>query len=279
MLGRYLTKTNTKVSQIAPAWGGSGRCNYSLQTPLLLSPECLIFIGMRNIFQTAILLLLTLVFYNCGHAQPKATAKYDYALYLPKDYSTNTTKKYPLIIYLHGSSQRGNDLEKLKGYGLPYLVDKGQDFEFIIASPQCPSYKQWYTDNWFETLFQELTAKYRIDISRVYLTGVSMGGYGTFITALDFPDIFAAIVPLCGGVTDKDLTRLCNISKVPVWTFHGTADYVIPISETERVETGLKKCKGNIQFTRLEDEGHQIHYLYEQKPEIYEWLLKHKKVK
>lgn len=213
-----------------------------------------------------------------ANSQTKTKASYDYLLYLPKDYAKGT-KKYPLAIYLHGGSQKGNDLNKLKIYGLPYLVEKGQDFDFIIASPQCPDNKYWSTENWFESLYAELSSKYRIDTDRIYLTGISMGGYGTFITALDFPDKFAAIVPFCGGVNDSDLARICNLSKIPVWTFHGTADDKIPFSETERIEKSLESCETNknFKFTRLENEGHEIQYLYETKPEIYKWMLKQKK--
>jgi len=82
------------------------------------------------------LLIFLFSFYINSYSQTKIKAQYNYLLYLPKDYSKQT-KKYPLVIYLHGGSQKGNDLSKLKGYGLPYLVDKGQNFDFIIASPQC----------------------------------------------------------------------------------------------------------------------------------------------
>ena len=108
-----------------------------------------------------------------------------------------------------------------------------------------------------------------------------MGGYGTYITALDFPDVFAAIIPLCGGINDSDLSRICNLSKIPIWTFHGTADDKISITETERIAKGLESCetKSNFKFTCLENEGHGIEYLYEKNPEIYKWMLKKKKSK
>lgn len=225
------------------------------------------------------LFLLIIIFSGIdNYSQQKVTAKYDYLLYLPKDYSKET-KKYPLVIYLHGGGQKGNDLNKLKTYGLPYLVEKGQNFDFIIASPQCPDNKYWSTENWFETLYADLQSKYRIDKSRIYITGISMGGYGAYITALDFPDKFAAVVALCGGINDSDLTRVCNLSKIPIWAFHGTADDKIPFSETERIAKGLESCetKNNFKFTRLENEGHDIQYLYEKNPEIYKWMLEHKK--
>lgn len=223
-----------------------------------------------------ILMLLFLIFSMHSNGQVKDKAKYNYDLYLPKDYSSSV-KKYPLLIYLHGGSQRGNDINKLKVYGMPYLVQKGHDFNFIIASPQCPADKYWSSENWFEPLYSNLMSQYRIDTTRVYCTGISMGGYGTYIVALDFPDTFAAIIPLCGGINDSDTMRVCNLSKTPIWTFHGTADDQISIHETERIVNGLRKCNGKIKFTKLKDRGHGIEDLYETKPEIYEWLLKNKK--
>ncbi|NEU65976.1 carboxylesterase family protein [Spirosoma agri] len=203
----------------------------------------------------------------------KAKEKYNYLLYLPRDYATSKTA-YPVVIYLHGGSQRGTDLNKLKIYGLPHLVEKGTDFPFIIASPQCPDGKFWSTDNWFDSLYADLATKYRIDPKRVYLTGISMGGYGAWQTAVAYPDKFAAVVPLCGGCDDS--TQICTIRQVPVWTFHGTADDLIPINETERLVNRLKQCHGSVKFTRLENEGHDIRYLYEDKS-IYAWLLKQHK--
>lgn len=200
----------------------------------------------------------------------KARKKYEYLLYLPKQYKADN-EAYPLVIYLHGGGQKGNDLNKLKTYGLPQLVDQGREFNFIIASPQCPEGKFWSTDNWFDSLYAELTTKYRVDQKRIYLTGISMGGYGTWQTAIAYPDKFAAIVPLCGGCDDS--TQVCQLKDMPVWTFHGTADDLIPINETERLVNRLNQCNGKVKFTRLENEGHAIQYLYENNT-IYDWLLK-----
>jgi predicted peptidase len=203
----------------------------------------------------------------------KAKALYEYQLYLPKDY-TSAKKTYPLVIYLHGGSQRGDDLNKLNEYGLPYQVKQGQHYEFIIASPQCPTGKFWSTDNWFEPLYDELVKKYRIDPKRMYLTGISMGGYGTWQTAVAYPDKFAAILPLCGGCDDS--TQICRINHVPVWAFHGAADDVIPIEETERLVRRLNECDGRVKFTRLPNAGHAIQHIYGDRS-IYDWLLQQRK--
>ncbi|WP_117624827.1 prolyl oligopeptidase family serine peptidase [Sphingobacterium deserti] len=224
----------------------------------------LLFISLLNLF------------YTHSHAQQKASVKYDYLLYLPKDYGA-TLKKYPLVIYLHGGSHKGKDLEKLKGYGLPQLVDQGEDFNFIIASPQCPDDKYWSTENWFDSLHMDLTENYRIDTNRLYVTGISMGGYGAYTVAMDFPGKFAAILALCGGVNDSDTSRICSLKNIPIWTFHGTADDKIPIRETERIADQLKSCNGNMKFTRLKNAGHGIEYLYDEKRKIYRWMLKQRK--
>lgn len=202
--------------------------------------------------------------------------KYDYLLYVPKDY--NAKKKYPLVIYLHGSSQKGKDLNKLKAYGIPQLVDQGANFEFIIASPQCPSEAPlWSSENWFDTLFEELTSKYNVDQERVYLTGISMGGGGTFEVAKKNPDKFAALVPLCAWQSSAN--DICKLKNIPIWTLHGAADDIVPISQTEEKVKKLNECHGNIKFTPLENEGHGIQWIYgdQEKYRIFDWMLSHKK--
>jgi predicted peptidase len=226
-------------------------------------------------------LLLLGMLSMCSSKQPRANtplskvdANYNKLIYLPKDHKE---KDYPLIIYLHGSSHKGDDLEKLKQYGLPYEIEKGHEFDFIVVSPQCPSGKGWATDNWFEPLYEELTKNYRIDSSRVYLTGISMGGGGVFEVAKDHPDRFAALVPLCAWASTTD--RICKLQKTPIWTFHGQDDQVVPISETESKVAALQACQGDIVYTRLENEGHGIQWLYDPEGpyDIYEWMLQHKK--
>ncbi|MBO0948040.1 carboxylesterase family protein [Fibrella forsythiae] len=202
--------------------------------------------------------------------QSKQRARYKYLIYVPEVY-TATRKPLPLIIYLHGGSQRGDDLGKLKQYGPPHAIEQGLTIDAIVVSPQCPDGKFWSTDNWFDSLYTELKATYRIDPKRVYLTGISMGGYGTWQTAVAYPNTFAAIAPLCGGCDDS--TQICRIRNVPVWAFHGTDDDLVPFEETARLIRHLTACKGKVTFTKLADKGHNIQYLYEDRS-IYNWLLK-----
>jgi predicted peptidase len=227
---------------------------------------------MNSMIKNILFYFLIFITIFCGNLNSQNKAKpairCKYLLYLPKNYESDS-RDFPLIIYLHGGSQRGNDLNKLKTYGLPYLIDKGHEYDFIIASPQCPDTSFWSQINWFDSLYIDLISKYRIDKNRIYLTGISMGGFGAWHGAMDHPDKFAALIPLCGGCNDS--LDICRINKIPVWTFHGTSDTIIYINETERLVNRLTKCNGNVKFTRLENKGHAIFDVFE-KPEIYEWL-------
>lgn len=227
---------------------------------------------MNRIFLGLVFIISSLFASAQTNPADKAKVNYAYSLYLPKTYSV-TKRSYPLVIYLHGGSQRGNDLTKLQEYGPPQVIHEGMQFPFIIASPQCPEGKYWSTDNWLEPLYAELLTKYRVDPKRVYLTGISMGGYGTWQTAVAYPDKFAAIMPLCGGCDDS--TQICRIKHVPVWTFHGTADDKVSFGLTDRLVKRLRGCPGRdqVRFTPLVNEGHEIQYLYQRK-KLYRWLLK-----
>ncbi len=138
-----------------------------------------------------------------------------YLLYLPQDYDQR--ESWPLLLFLHGSGERGDNLELVKKHGPPKLVAEGRDFPFIIVSPQCPK------DRWWEpiellALLDDLAGKYKVDADRVYLTGLSMGGFGTWRLAFQAPERFAAIAPICGGGEKYWAKRMASL---PVWAFHG----------------------------------------------------------
>ena len=127
------------------------------------------------------------------------TVEYDYLLYLPNHYGT-ADKKWPLVLFLHGAGERGDNLARVKVHGPPMLIEKGHSFPFILVSPQCPK-DVWWDAEGLNALLDEIVAKYAVDENRIYVTGLSMGGYGTWDLAIRYPNRFAAIAPICGGGT------------------------------------------------------------------------------
>ncbi|MDZ7331364.1 MAG: prolyl oligopeptidase family serine peptidase [candidate division KSB1 bacterium] len=206
----------------------------------------------------------------------KKTVSLNYLLFLPKDYSS-TKKSYPLILFLHGAGERGDDLSLVKVHGIPKVVEQQPDFPFIAISPQCPS-DRWWVDPWLlealNALVDQVIDKYRVDASRVYLTGLSMGGFGTWALAMTFPEKFAAIAPICGGGMPWMAFR---IKDVPVWVFHGAKDPVVPIQRSEEMVDALKKVGGNVKFTVYPDAGHDSWTETYNNPELYRWFLEHHK--
>jgi predicted peptidase len=228
---------------------------------------------MKSIHYTLLLFFFIQNFALYSQKSNKKLIKYRYLLYCPKDIKIDSSK-IPLVIYLHGASCKGSNINRIKKYGLPYYVSKGNNYNFYIASPQCPANKSWLSDNWFEPLYNELISKYPIDKSRVYAVGMSMGGYGAWHLAMDYPEKIAAIAPLCGGCYDS--TNICRISNIPVWAIHGVLDKSIPISETEILVSRLLNCNAPVKYTRVEDRGHNIANYFGRK-EIYDWLLEQSK--
>lgn len=207
----------------------------------------------------------------------KATieVKLNYLLYLPENYKSSN-QKFPLVIFLHGSGERGNDLEKVKMHGPPKLVEKGHKFPFILLSPQCPEGKRW-THFLLELslLIEEVQKTYSIDDKRIYLTGLSMGGQGTWALAMYQPEKFAAISPICGW---SDTFEACKLKDLPTWVFHGAKDNVVPIEQSEKIVQALKKCGSNkIRFTVYPDATHDSWTETYNNPEFYQWLLSNKK--
>ncbi len=194
--------------------------------------------------------------------------KYNYLLHVPEDYNKYPDKKWPVIFYLHGRHASGKDLRSVKRYGLPYYLSKGKKMDFIVVSPQCPWGKNWSSEDWFNPVYDEVAAKLRVDDSRVYLVGMSMGGFGTWALANRMPDRFAAIAPFCGGA---DVKWADHLSKIPTWVFHGTADRQIPISRSEVMVNALEKKNANIKFSRLINQGHDISKQFDN-DELYEWM-------
>lgn len=200
-------------------------------------------------------------------------ASLNFLLYLPKNYG-EPGKTYPLLMFLHGSGERGNDLNKLKVHSIPNIVDGKDDFPFIVVSPQCPEGKRWDAEE-LNLLLDDIIARLPIDTTRVYLTGLSMGGYGTWKFAAAYPERFAAIAPVCGGGTLEDTWRLRDM---PVWAFHGAKDDLVLPIESERMIESLKRM-GNmkVKYTVYPEANHNSWDATYANPELYEWFLQHKK--
>lgn len=198
----------------------------------------------------------------------------NFLLYLPKEYSSSG--KFPLVIFLHGSGERGNDLEKVKTHGPPKLVENGMEFPFILVAPQCPDGKRWtYLLTELSIMIDEIKSKYSVDENRIYLTGLSMGGQGTWSLAIYLPEKFAAIAPVCGW---SDFFEICKIKNLPIWVFHGAKDQIVPISFSETIVEALKNCRAEkIKFTIYPDAAHDSWTETYNNPEFYDWLLSNKR--
>jgi predicted peptidase len=205
---------------------------------------------------------------------PQSFRQLNYLLFLPDGYETEK-KNWPLILYLHGRSLRGNDLEKLKSIGLAAQLEKGLRIPFIVVSPQCPEDRYWVDEsNDLLALIDEVSAKYSVDKSRIYLSGHSMGGRETWFLAAKHPEKFAAIVPLADAPQDQVLAK--EVAKVPVWAFHGAKDELVPVENMRRFVNWVKMAGGDIRYTELPEGDHLILDIYSNL-EIYDWLLQHEK--
>jgi predicted peptidase len=199
----------------------------------------------------------------------KVTMKY--LLYLPKDYDQQAA--WPLLLFLHGAGERGDNLDAVKKHGPPKLIEAGQDFPFIVVSPQCPRDRRWEP---FElaALLDEIVEKHKVDQDRIYVTGLSMGGFGTWSLAAYQPKRFAALVPICGG-GEPIIAKL--FGPIPAWVFHGGKDPVVPLERSEKMVEALKKAGGNVQFTVYPEAGHDSWTETYANPQLYEWLLQQKR--
>jgi len=214
--------------------------------------------------------------------QTQPASVVQYLLFLPKDYKASKTKRWPVILFLHGAGERGTNIWKVATHGPPKHVLEHPEFPFIVVSPQCAEHHSWSNDVLL-SLLGEITRKYRVDTSRLYLTGLSMGGYGTWNLGLAFPEKFAAIAPICGGgnlinILLSSTEKAAPLKSLPIWAFHGARDPVVPVEESKRMveavkKAGIKEVKLTIYPEALHDSWTQTYA----NPELYEWFLEHKR--
>jgi predicted peptidase len=202
------------------------------------------------------------------------TVRCQYLLFLPESYGQKK-QRWPLILFLHGAGERGDDLNLVKKHGPPKIVEQRKDFPFIIVSPQCPA-GDWWTDKneVLINLLDDVVARCDVDQGRIYLTGISMGGFGTWALASAYPDRFAAIAPICGGgkvfMADK-------LKDVPIWAFHGAKDPLVPLKESEDMVNAIKARGGDAKLTVYPDAGHDSWTETYNNQQLYDWFLQHRK--
>lgn len=205
-----------------------------------------------------------------------------YLLYLPKNYQAQgqgapaSQGQWPLMLFLHGRGESQGPLSTVKKWGVPYFIAHGVDFPYIVASPQCPpapkSWPQPEEQALLMALLDHLTNEFRVDPDRIYLTGLSMGGFGSWRLAADHPERFAAVVPICGGGNPADASQLKNL---PIWVWHGGADPVVPVKRSiEMVEAIQKAGSTTIRLTTLAGIGHNSWQAAYASPDLYQWLDK-----
>ena len=199
----------------------------------------------------------------------------DYIMYFPDDFHL-TNHDYPLVLFLHGAGERGDSIHLVEKHGIPKLISKGVKFPFITIAPQCPRFQYWsepLSVKSLSLLLDKIIEKYRIDQNRVYSTGLSMGGYGTLSLAKYRPDLFAAILPICGGM---DTTEIMHLQNMPIWLFHGEKDLVVPVENSKIIYELLKPFNPEIKLTIYPDLNHNSWDETYDNEKIYKWLLSKK---
>ncbi len=207
------------------------------------------------------------------HASARVTLRkelaFRYLAYLPDGYEAEAERRWPLVLFLHGAGERGDDLNKVALHGPPRRIQEGERFPFILVAPQCPA-DAWWEPETLIPFVDYVESAYRVDRDRIYVTGLSMGGFGTWGLALAQPERFAAIAPVCGGGLAFYTRRIPHL---PVWVFHGARDSVVPLSESERMVEALRRYGGNVKFTVYPDADHDSWTETYANPELYAWLL------
>ena len=226
---------------------------------------------------------------------------YEYLLFLPKGYEAQADKKWPLILFLHGSGERGTNVWLVSVHGPPKLVKpvveapknetpearaqrelamKKLSENFIVISPQCPANERWDNDTLLG-LLDHINATHRVDTSRVYLTGLSMGGFGTWSLGVRYADRFAALAPICGGGERIDILiagrkNKAALQSTAVWAFHGGKDTTVPPEESDKMIAAMKKAGAtDLQLTIYPEAGHDSWTATYANPKLYDWFLQH----
>jgi poly(3-hydroxybutyrate) depolymerase len=204
----------------------------------------------------------------------RGEVKTQYLLHVPDAYYDDDTEEWPLIVFLHGGGESGTDPSVIQFFGPPARTLEGWQSPFIILSPQSPGeWHRWIADEVIE-LLDRIVGEYRVDADRIYLTGLSYGGHGTWTVSSEYPDKFAALVPICGWGDVRDVERIKNI---PTWIFHGEKDESVNVDASREMYEALKQAGGTPTLTLYPELDH---YVWEQtynSDALYEWLLSNRR--
>ncbi len=208
-----------------------------------------------------------------NYGQPQAIldkTTYRFWLNEPKE----SSEKMPLIVFLHGRSLSGTDINKVKRYGALKGIEKGLDIPAYLVAPQLPS-GPWNADK-IDEIVSYMINNYPIDEARIYVTGMSLGSYGTMKYVGTYPERVAAAVSICGG---GDINDACNLTQVPIKVIHGDKDFIVPLSESRKIVNAVKKCndKAPIEFEIVKGANHGSVEDFYRHIELYDWLLQHSK--
>lgn len=200
---------------------------------------------------------------------------YHYLLSRPEGHDTVPDRRWPLIIFLHGSGERGADLELLKKHGPPKLIAAGKSIPAIVASLQCPAGQLW-NPHGVKAVTDHLLRTERADPDRVYLTGLSMGGFGTWETAFEHPETYAAIAPICGGAGVRWVTA-ARLRHMPAWIFHGDKDGAVPVENSLKIHDALQKLGAPVKLTIYPGVGHDSWTQTYDDPAFWDWLFQQRR--
>lgn len=207
-------------------------------------------------------------------SEAKSRLGFELGYILTSPSNINNNEKYPLIVFLHGAGERGDNLELLKCYCVPKLFTADNDYQGLrtfTVSPQCPQEHTWIDfKNEIFDLIDEICEKYPIDKKRISLCGISMGGFGTWELALTASHRFYKIAPLCGGGMNW---RAWYVKDIPIRVYHGRKDDIVPLSQSEAMVNSVRLQGGNVEFTIYDDLSHNCWDRAFEETDLIKWLV------
>ena len=211
---------------------------------------------------------------ECSHSSGKGSLRY--LLHLPLGYRQSGDGQWPLLVFLHGWGESGENLHLLKRHGVPKHVEASNGLPFVVLAPQAPAGVEWQelTDMLMDFI-RALTQRYRVNPDRIYLTGLSTGGKGAWALAVQHPDVFAAVAPVAGDIPEVEgfMDKVSHLRGVPIWAVHGAQDDIYPVDRTESIVAKLRSVQGNVNFTLIPDAGHISWEEFYGDPAFYQWML------